>query len=448
MGKKIFIFISIVVFSFVLVADKGAPLQLAPGEPYVPDRVVIKISSDAVMRGGNVETNSSRFRSGKTLKDLSLSMVMVKYKSQIKRLQMHRIQDYYIAETFEGCDIETLCQQLRNEPYIVDASPDYYAAITSTFPNDVYFQYQYGLYNTGQVYLPETGLTGSEGSDIKATEGWDWTRGSDSVIIAVIDSGVALDHEDLHSKIVRGYDFVNDDDDPYDDHGHGTFAASIAAAETNNGVGIAGVNWNARIMPVKVMDHYGFGSYLAISLGMRHAVDGGARVLNLSIGGRNPSFILEDACVYCCSNGAVIVAASGNTGSAVLYPAAYDDYCMAVAATDANDERPNWSNYGPQVDIAAPGNFVCGADYSPYDPDNLSSYHWKSGTSFATPYVAGAAALVMSYKPSLTNYQIIALIKYTADDVNASTHPGIDDFLGYGRINLQTLLGPYELNKE
>jgi subtilisin family serine protease len=97
------------------------------------------------------------------------------------------------------------------------------------------------------------------------------------------------------------------------------------------------------------------------------------------------------------------------------------------------------------VDVAAPGDFVWGANYMPGDPTNLNSYTWKSGTSFATPYVAGAAALVMAYKPSLTNSQIMALIKYTADDVNAPTHPGVDDFLGYGRINLQTLLGPYEI---
>jgi thermitase len=445
MSKKIFVFISMAIFSLVLAADDGGPLQLVPEQPYVPDRAVIKISSHTIMQRGNTETGGVRIGPGRNLKDHPLSMVMAKYKSQIKHLQAHRIQDYYIAETIEGCDIETLCQQLRREPFIVDASPDYYAVITSTFPNDLYFQYQYGLYNTGQVYLLETGLTGTEGSDIKATEGWDWTRGSDSIIIAVIDSGVAWDHEDLHSRIVPGYDFVNDDSDPYDDHGHGTFAASIAAAETNNGVGIAGVSWHARIMPIKVMDYDGYGSYLAIATGMRYAVDNGARVLNLSIGGRNPSFILEDASAYCYNNGAVIAAATGNSGSAVLYPAAYDDYCLAVAATDANDERPNWSNYGPQVDVAAPGNFVLGAYYSPNDPGNLNSYIWRSGTSFSTPHVAGAAALVMAYKPSLTNSQIMALIKYTADDVNASTHPGVDDFLGYGRINLQTLLGPYEL---
>jgi len=445
MSKKIFVFIIAAIFSLALAADDGEPLQLEPEQPYVPNRAVLKISSHAVMQRGNTGTAGGRIGPGKNLKDHPLSMVTAKYKSQIKHLQAHRIQDYYIAETIEGCDIETLCRQLRCESFILDASPDYYAVITSTFPNDIYFQYQYGLYNTGQVYLPETGLSGTEGSDIKATEGWDWTTGSDIVIIAVIDSGVARDHEDLHSKVVPGYDFVNDDNDPYDDHGHGTFAASIAAAETNNGVGIAGVSWHARIMPIKVRDHNGYGTYLTIATGMRYAVDDGARVLNLSIGGRSPSFILEDASSYCHSQGAVIAVAAGNTGSAVLYPAAYDDYCLAVAAADANDERPTWSNYGPQVDVAAPGYFVWGAAYYPGSPTNLNSYKWDSGTSFAAPYAAGAAALVMAYKPSLDNNQVMALIKYTADDVNASTHPGVDDFLGYGRINLKTLLGPYEI---
>jgi thermitase len=199
-------------------------------------------------------------------------------------------------------------------------------------------------------------------------------------------------------------------------------------------------------MPIKVTDGDGYGSYLAISYGMRYAVDNGARVINLSLGGRNSSFILEDACAYCYDNGAVMAASAGNTNTAVGYPAAYDEYCLAVAATDANDERTNWSNYGPQIDVAAPGYFVWGAYYSPDEPDNLNSYTWNSGTSFATPHVSGAAALVMSHKPHLTNTQIMALIKYTADDVNASQHPGIDDYLGYGRINIKTLLGPYELD--
>ena len=198
MSKKTFILISIIVFSLVLAADDGGPLQLVPRKPYVPDRAVIKISGAAVMQTGNVEAGDGRIGPVKNLKNHPPSMIMAKYQSQIKQLKAHRLQDYYIAETIEGCDIETLCQQLRREPFILDASPDYYAVITSTVPDDLYIQYQYGLYNTGQVYFPETGLSGTGGSDIKATDGWDWTRGSESVIIAIIDSGVAMDHEDLH----------------------------------------------------------------------------------------------------------------------------------------------------------------------------------------------------------------------------------------------------------
>jgi thermitase len=440
MGKKFFVMLGVVFFSLVLAAGDGPPqqLDLAAGNLYVPNRVVIKISTETTAIAGKAHRPEH----------LPSSRLMAKYPSRLTQIRSLPLTGYYMAETVEGCDIEALCRQLRREPYVADASPDYYAVLTSTIPDDYYFQYQYSLNNTGQVYLPETGLTGTSGSDIKAVDGWDWTRGSDQVIIAIIDSGVATDHEDLRHKVVAGYDFVNDDGDAYDDHGHGTFAASIAAAETNNGVGIAGVSWQARIMPVKVMASTGFGSYLAIGTGMRYAVDHGARVLNLSVGGQIPSFILEDACEYAYNSGAVIVAAVGNTGSPVLYPAAYDDYCLAVAATDANDERPIWSNWGPQVDVAAPGSFVWGAAWSPEEPDNLNSYHWKSGTSFAAPYVAGAAALLIAYKPTLTNQQVMALIKYTADDVNASTYPGVDDYLGYGRINLKTLLGPYELGKQ
>jgi thermitase len=444
MGKKRLIILGIFFFSLVLAADNGQPLQMEPdaGNRYVPDRVVIKIAGDTAVTASAIHRPHRQEVMGG---DRPVSRLMAKYQSRIKQIRSLQPTNYYMGETVTGCDIEALCRQLRSEPFVTDASPDYYAVLTSTIPNDFYFNFQYGLNNTGQVYVPDSGLTGTSGSDIKAVDGWDWTRGSDQVIIAVIDSGVATDHEDLVHKIVPGYDFVNDDGDAYDDHGHGTFVASIAAAETNNGVGIAGVSWQAMIMPIKVMSNTGFGSYLAIGTGIRYAVDNGAQVLNLSVGGQSPSFILEDACEYAYNQGAVIVAAAGNTGSPVLYPAAYDDYCLAVAATDANDERPAWSNWGPQVDVAAPGDFVWGASWSPDDPTNLSSYHWNSGTSFATPYVAGAAALLIAYKPSLTNQQVMALIKYTADDVNASTHPGVDDYIGYGRINLKTLLEPYEI---
>lgn len=416
---------------------------------YVPRRLVVKFSgTDGFYAGGGERHTGVRGIAPDFFDNQVPVTAQLKkdYRSDVLSVRPHAGTGYYILETVDGCDIEALSEKLRRESYIADASPDYYAVICAEAPNDPYFQYQYALENIGQVFAPETLSSGTTGSDINALDGWDYSRG-EGIVIAILDSGAALGHEDLVHKLVPGYNFVSGNHLPYDDHGHGTFVASIAGAETNNSVGIAGVAPLARIMPIKVMASDGFGSYLAIADGIRYAVDNGAHIINLSLGGPNPSIFLEDACAYAFNKGAVIVAAAGNNGSTVLYPAAYDDYCLAVAATDANDQRPSWSNHGPAVDVTAPGASVWGAKYDPGDPQKLNDYGRDNGTSFSTPMVSGAAALLLAYKPYLTNVQIMSLIKYTADDVNRETYPGIDDLTGYGRLNLGKLLGPYPLNR-
>lgn len=441
MDKKISI-LTIVITISLLFTFNAAKLKAYDNEKqFVANRLVVKMSHAAGAASKTFAGNPWKIAKEKH----PPGDLLFKYKTEIKRIQPHRIKNYYIVETSEGCDIEALGAKLRRDPAVLDASPDYYAVIASVVPDDPYLQYQYALVNIGQVYFPGTGQSGTPGSDIKATEGWEWTTGSEDVIVAVIDSGVAGDHEDLVGKTVPGYNFVADNDDAYDDHGHGTLVASIIAANTDNGVGVAGVSWHSKIMPIKTMASSGYGSYLAIAAGIRYAADNGAHVINLSVGGSAASFILEEACQYAFDSGAVLVVSAGNTHSSVHYPAAYDDYCIAVAATDANDERTTWSNYGPQIDVAAPGAYIWGAKIYPNDPDNLDSYNWGSGTSYAAPLVAGAAALLIAQKPFLLNSQVMSLIKYTADDVNAEAYPGIDDYLGYGRLNLRTLLGPFEL---
>jgi subtilisin family serine protease len=340
-----------------------------------------------------------------------------------------------------------LKKSLAAEKWVQDVSFNYLASMNAQIPNEQFFSYQYALLNNGQVFYPEKNLNGTSGADIKATEGWDWSIGSSGTIIAIIDTGIAQAHEDLKNKIMPGYDFVNDDDDPQDDNGHGTFVASIAAAETDNGIGIAGVAWNAMLLPVKVLDSQGKGNYLTIAAGIKYAADNGAKVLNLSLGGNNDSFILKDACQYAYDKGCSLVAASGDNGSeAVQFPAAYDLLCTAVAACDANDILALFSNRGPQIDVAAPGVWVYGAYYDPARPTELRFYDWANGTSLAAAHVSGAMALLISYKPLLTNQQIMAIIKYTADDVNSGPKPGVDEDMGFGRINLQTLLAPYNVN--
>lgn len=428
------------------------PVLRSNGDPnqsrYVPNRVVVKFNGAAGFHTDDAEHRTGKGNApGNVIKREAVTARLMKdHRSEILSIRHHAGTGYYVLETIDNCDIEAFSRKLRQEPYITDASPDYFAVICAEAPNDPYFQYQYALENTGQIYAPETQSTGTPGSDINALEGWDYSQG-DGIVIAVIDSGIALGHEDLVNKLVPGYNFVEGNHNPYDDHGHGTFVASIAGAETGNNTGIAGVAPLARIMPVKVMAADGYGSYLAIGEGIRYAADNGAQVINLSVGGGSPSFILEDACSYAFNQGAVIVAAAGNTGNSVHYPAGYDNYCLAVAATDAHDQRPSWSNFGPEVDVAAPGSSVWGAKYDPDDPQRLNDYGRGNGTSFAAPMVSGAAAMLLAYKPFLTNAQVMDLIRFTADDVNRDTYPGIDDITGYGRLNLGTLLRPYPLDR-
>jgi subtilisin family serine protease len=255
-----------------------------------------------------------------------------------------------------------------------------------------------------------------------------------------------MTHSDLAAKVVSaGRDFANDDDDAIDDNGHGTHVAGIAAADTDNSEGIAGVAWNCKILPVKVTEADGTGYYSWIIDGIIWAADQGADVINLSLGGDFDDPFLEDACKYAFDRGVVLVASAGNDAGSVLYPAAYDSYVLAVAATDYNDEPADFSNFGPQVDVAAPGVYILGPAPQWFVGEASLPYLFVSGTSQAAPHVSGLAALIKSLKPELEPAEVMKIIRYTADDVNASVDRGRDDHIGYGRINMERALAPYIL---
>lgn len=356
----------------------------------------------------------------------------------------------------EKVSVEEMVSALTQNPDVEYAEPNYKTWL-AVVPNDSFFNYQYYLRNTGQKIggSPDS-PSGKSEADIKATAAWDETKGSSDVLIAIIDTGVDLLHPDLKNKIHSpGRDFVNDDFDATDDYGHGTIVASVAASETNNSQGIAGVAWNSKILPVKVIDENGEGDYEDLIAGIKWAVDNNASVINMSLGGDEPSSGLRDSLRYAHDKGVVLVAAAGNEGSSVLYPAAYDDYCLAVAATDYQDERVtftntngSWeSNYGREIDIAAPGQRVVGAVPTWYWGPGSSPYAFGSGTSLSSPQVAGLAALLKALKPWLTVDQIMDVIRYSADDVNSKEHKGRDNYLGYGRINMEKALVPIKIKK-
>jgi thermitase len=395
----------------------------------------------------NLSNSQGKYASGRLLVKFSSSISAETAASILKGYNTAAVKriprlNIYAVRLPENLSVQEAIIHLSLDPYIEYAEPDYQASITVT-PNDPFFQYQYGLYNSGQNLIELPGSPqGTSRADIKATAAWEETKGSQDTVIAVLDTGIDLLHPDLDDKIVSGgRDLVNNDYDATDDNGHGTFVAGIAAAETDNSEGIAGVAWNCSLLPVKCMDAEGDGYYSDIIDGIRWAADEGAAVINLSLGGSVDSVALEDAVRYAYENDVVVAAAAGNESTSVLYPASYDDYCLAVAATDYNDIRPAWSNYGPEVDIAAPGHRIVGPVPSWYFTDNFP-YGFGSGTSASTPFVSGFAALIKSFKPWLTAGEVMAIIRYSSDDVNRDSYPGVDEFIGYGRINMEKALIP------
>jgi subtilisin family serine protease len=294
---------------------------------------------------------------------------------------------------------------------------------------------------------------------INAPAAWDVVTGTTDLTIAAVDTGIQLAHPDLAGKIwtnageipgnwidddgngkiddVHGWHFYHGSNGPAenanveDDNGHGTHVAGIAAAATNNGVGIAGLSWGGRLMPVKALDQWGNGWYSDIAAGIVYAADNGARIINLSLGGAAASSALCAAAAYAHQRGAVLIAATGNAAGAVFYPAACD-HVVAVAASDQADRWASFSNFGPQVDLAAPGVEI----YSTWP--KVDGYFTESGTSMAAPHVAGVAALVWSRWPAWPNDAVARQITETAVDLGSQ---GWDPYFGWGRVDAAAAVG-------
>lgn len=308
-------------------------------------------------------------------------------------------------------EVDAAIAELRQQTGVIYAEPNYYVEVTDIIPNDPGWGNQYNL------------------TAIRAPAGWALNTGAVWVTIAILDTGVDFSHPDLFVRILPGYDFVNNDADPQDDNGHGTHVAAIAAASTDNGEGVAGVNWGANILPVKVLNASGNGTYANVAAGIVWATDHGAQVINLSLGGPTPSFVLNDAVNYAYQRGVILVASTGNAGiPAVLYPAAYDPV-IAVGATDSTNSWAGFSNYGPEVDVVAPGVNIYSAFLG-------GGYGYRSGTSMAAPHVSGFAALLWGI-PGNGPARIRTLIESNTLDLGS---PGWDEYFGYGLIQMDTAI--------
>jgi thermitase len=329
--------------------------------------------------------------------------------------------------------LEAAKERLESDPTVEAVGYNYIGEMQAT-PNDPLLGGQWGL------------------SRINALQAWDTTVG-DNALISIIDSGIALDHPDVVGKVVAGYDYLRDDASPDDETGHGTHVAGIAAAFTNNGVGVAGTSPNSPIIVQKVCTSGVTGCpFNVTNTAIREAADyvdptyGRVRVINLSLGGFGYDPQQEAAVDYARSKGVVVVAAAGNAASnQPFYPGAFES-SIAVSGVDMNNGDSDFSNYGTWVDVAAPGGEGpppsagggCGTDaddiLSTYT--NAGGYARLCGTSMASPFVAGVAGLLASQ--GRTASEIRNRLETTATDLGVT---GKDQLFGFGMVNAQAAVG-------
>ncbi len=423
------------------ISPEGVPAPQSPDAQAVePGKVLVKLSPQAAIQARSAELGADGIMSAgiptldQRLRQIGaddLQPVIAEVADALREpiesfsVQVDNVGQLYSVNFPPDQNPVDVASFLSDDPTVEYAEPNYIAGITAepvkltlTFvPNDPYFKYQWNF------------------EKIQAPTAWDSSTG-ENIIVAIVDTGVDFGAPDLaNTNHLPGFDFNNNDSDPTDDQGHGTHVAGTVAQSTNNNLGVAGIAYNARILPVKVLGSNGQGSYENIIKGIIYAVDQGAKVINMSLAGRTSSDALREAVQYAHDRGVVVVAAAGNSGASVEYPAAYDDYVIAVGATRFDNVLAAYSNFGPQIDVVAPGGDInVDLNGDGYGDGILQqtfsttgsgySYRFLEGTSMASPHVAGVAALLLSRQPDASPAQIKNLLMSTALNLGPSNQFG------------------------
>ena len=364
--------------------------------------------------------------------------------SDIKHLMgLDRI---FIARYLGADSPEDAAAALARLPEIEYAEPNERNWATRT-PNDPTYPSQWAHQNRGQAVAVNGDTVGTSDCDLDTNQAWNIQTGIYSVLIAVLDTGIDRSHPEFSGRVLAGWDFINNDSDPDDDNGHGTACAGIASARGDNGQGVAGVAWECSILPVKVLASNAGGDTDVLSAGIQFAADMGAKVLSISVGGGDTQ-TLQEAVNYAYSADCVLIAAAGNDNTTpVSYPAAYDNVIAVGALSPCNERKSptscdgetSWgSDYGSALDVMAPGTRIHTTDIrgsGGYSGGDYTSTF--TGTSSATPFVAGVAALIRSQNINLTAGQVYTILRESCDDLGA---PGFDIFTGWGRLNAYVAL--------
>lgn len=425
----------------VLVLTAPAAAQSTGGPRFVPGEILVKFRPGVA---ATAIADTHRQSGGTVL-------------NEVARTRIH------LVAVARGDEAGAIARYRRN-PNVLYAEPHVVRGIpvplthgdgSQVLPGDYHFREQWALHNEGQQFFcfPWIGgqlcfYVGTADADIDAPEAWAMSARGFNVTVAVIDSGIDYNHPDLAANYAGGDDFVFNDGDPMDDHGHGTHVAGTIAAAMKNLTGdpaaeegVVGVAPEARILAYKVCRADGSCSDFAIIQAIARAIADGAKVINMSLGAREYSQALHDAVEDAWTANVVIVAGAGNDGTTGLfYPAALDNV-VSVAAFDEDHRRASFSNYGSWVDISAPGNVIistyplaaCGGLSAV--PGDTGCYTWNSGTSMATPHVSGAAALVWSRGDVASNRQVRDILLESADPQGVDA-VRLDSWTRHGGLNL------------
>ena len=482
--RKALLFLSVIFFVSVALSAVAKPGEGGDRPAFASDRIKIKLSSDAKYRA---ELPQDLLSEKSSFGIASLDTRMARNGGYKLRRAHRRVDDFaweqmtgfdrwFIIHLNGSVDVQDALTDFLEDPEVEEAELEYFM-YPQAIPNDPYYASNWGHNNTGQFpsWLSGSGYTGplvgTSGWDTKAQEAWNYGYGNSNIIIAIIDTGVDLTHPDL--RLVTGYDFGDNDSNPMDDSGdagHGTLASGIAAAKANNNLGVTGIAGGCSIMPLKVAASNGTMVFTSIANAITYAADNGAHVISMSLGaqGTTSDTTVDPTLAYAYNKGVVIFASSGNyydpayiqnqneTENTIGYPA-NSQYVISVGASSPTGQRKSFTSsdgviwygscYGTAnkdnrlaLDIMAPTELPSTDMQGNAGWSSSDYYFYFGGTSCASPYAAGCAALLLSQDNTLTPAQIRNILTSTATDMTIDGGVGWDRYTGYGMVNIYAAL--------